>query len=146
MSLSLSLSHTYIHTRTVIPYLIRYTESPPRFFTAGLSLNQTKCAFGGTSGALLGCIVSNEGIAMDLRKIKAIIKAPTPKNTKALNRFLGQIRWHNWMLQYLADFATPLHASVHKTPFKWTEIEEDAYNALKIMLTQAPVVQPPVWT
>ena len=83
---------------------------------------------------------------MDLRKIKAIIEAPTPKNTKALSRFLGQIRWHNWMLQYLADFATPLHASVHKTPFKWTEIEEDAYNALKIMLTQAPVVQPPVWT
>ena len=31
-------------------------------------------------------------------------------------------------------------------PFQWTEIEEKAYMALKVMLTQAPVVQPPDWT
>ena len=98
------------------------------------------------SDTLLDHILSSEGVVVDPGKIKAIIKAATPKNPKALSRFLGKMRWHNRMLRYLADFATPLHASVHKTPFKWTEIEEDAYNALKIMLTQAPVVQPPVWT
>ena len=31
-------------------------------------------------------------------------------------------------------------------PFRWTETEEKAYDALKIMLSQAPVVQPPDWT
>ena len=34
---------------------------------------------------------------------------------------------------------------VYRTPFKWTATEEKAYEALKIMLTQAPVVQPPDW-
>ena len=113
---------------------------------ARLSLNPAKCAFGVTSGTLLGHIVSKDGIAVDPGKIEAIIKSPTPKNAKQLGWFLGQLRWHNRMLRHLADFATPLHATVQRTPFQWTETEEKAYGALKVMLSQAPVVQPPYWT
>ena len=58
---------------------------------ARLSLNPAKCAFGVTSGALLGHIVSKEGIAVDPNKISAIIQAKTPTIAKALCRFLGQI-------------------------------------------------------
>ena len=65
---------------------------------ARLSFNPAKCAFGVTSGALLGHIVSKEGIEVDLGKLDAIIKSPTPKNAKALGRFLGQLRWHNHVL------------------------------------------------
>ena len=114
--------------------------------TSRLSLNPAKCAFGVTSGALLGHIVSKEGIAVDPNKITAIIEAKTPTNAKALSHFLGQIRWHNRMLRHLADFATSLHSIVHRTPFTWTTVEDKAYEALKIMLTQAPVVEPPDWT
>ena len=56
-----------------------------------LSLNPTKCAFGVTSGTLLGHIVSEEGIAVDPDKVKAILEAPAPINAKAFSRFLGQI-------------------------------------------------------
>ena len=49
------------------------------------------------------------------------------------------------MLRYLADFATPLHVAVHRTPFTWTTVQDKVYEALKVMLTQAPVVQPPDW-
>ena len=42
-----------------------------------------------TSDALLGHIVSSEDIAVDTGKMDAIIKAPTPKNLKALGQFLG---------------------------------------------------------
>ena len=50
------------------------------------------------------------------------------------------------MLRYLADFTTPLHAVVHHVPFQWTQQEEKAYQALKVMLSEAPVVKPPNWT
>ena len=50
------------------------------------------------------------------------------------------------MLRYLADSATPLHAIVHTVPFRWTEREDMAYQSLKVMLSQALVVQPPDWT
>ena len=111
-----------------------------------LSLNPTKCIFGVTNGMLLGHIVSKDGIAVDPDKVKAILEAPAPTTGKALSRFLGQIRWHNQMLRYLADLSTPLHAVVHRTPFQWTELEDRAYHALKVMLSQAPVVQPAYWS
>ena len=51
-----------------------------------LSLKPTKCAFGVTSGTLLGHIVSQEGTAVDSDKVKARIEALTPKNAfKALS-------------------------------------------------------------
>ena len=50
-----------------------------------LSLNPAKCAFGVTSGALLGHIVSEEGIVVDLDKVKAILEAPTPTKAKDLS-------------------------------------------------------------
>ena len=108
--------------------------------TSRLSLNPTKCAYEVTRGTLLGHIMSKDGIAVDPSKIKAIIEAKTPSNAKALSRFLGQIYWHSCMLRSLADFATPLHATVHRTPYKWTATEDKAYEALKVMLTQAPIV------
>ena len=111
-----------------------------------LSLNPAKCVFGVSSGALLGHIVSKDGIAVDPDKVKAILEAPAPTTAKALSRFLGQIRWHSRMLRYLADLATPLHAAVHRTPFQWTDTEDTAYRALKVLLSQAPVVQPPDWS
>ena len=51
---------------------------------ARLSLNPAKCDLGMTSGALLGHIVNNKGIAIDPEKMEAVMKAPTPKNAKAL--------------------------------------------------------------
>ena len=108
-----------------------------------LSLNAVKCAFGVTSRTRLGHIVSKEGIVVDLGKIDAIIKSPTPKNVKALGQFLGHLCWYSRMLRHLADFATPLHAVVHRTPFWWTDTEDTTYKALKFMLSQALIVQLP---
>ena len=99
--------------------------------TACLSLNPAKCTFGVITRALLRHIVSKEGIEVDPNKIKAIIEVKTPTNAKALSRFLGQIRWNSRMLRYLADFTTPLHAIVHRTPFKWTaNTQDNAYTSI----------------
>ena len=57
-----------------------------------LNLNTPKCAFGVTSGTLFGHIVSQEGIVVDPNKVKVVLEAPPLTNTKALSRFLGQIR------------------------------------------------------
>ena len=99
-----------------------------------------------TSGNLLGHIVSQEGIAMDPDKVQAIINTPVRSTAKALSRFFGQIRWHSRMLRHLADFTTLLHAAVHRLPFQWSSIEDEAYKSLRLMLSHAPVVQPPVWS
>jgi hypothetical protein len=92
---------------------------------------------------LLGHLVSKDGIAMDLVKVEAILEALALHTAKALNQFLGQIRWHSRMIRHLADLATALHTAVHREPFMWTEEEEKALAALKLLLTRAQVVLPP---
>ena len=99
-----------------------------------------------TSSTLLGHIISKDRIAVDLDKVKAILEAPTPSTAKALSRFLGQILWHSRMLQYVADLATSLHAAIHRTLFQWMDMEDKAYRALKVLLSDAPMVQPLDWS
>ena len=70
--------------------------------------------------------------------------APPQTNAKALSQFLDQIRWHNRIIRYFANFATPLHA--HRTPFQWLTTTHDAYDYLKKMLSRVPIVQPRDWT
>ena len=104
-----------------------------------------KVCFRVTSGALLRHIMSKEGIVVDQDNVKLILQAPAITNAKALSRFLGQIQYHSRMLRYLADFATLLHLVVHRLSFQWTEQEEKAYQAVKVMLSQAPASYPPNW-
>jgi hypothetical protein len=49
------------------------------------------------------------------------------------------------MICHLADFVMPLHAVIHRELFTWTEEEEKAFVALKLLLSCAPLVQPPDW-
>ena len=83
---------------------------------------------------------------MDPEKVQAILTTTVATTAKTLSQILAQLRWHSYMLHYLADFATPLHAAVHTVPFRWTKCEDDAYRSLKVMLSHALVVQPPDWT
>ena len=49
-----------------------------------LQLNPKKCTFGVTSGKLLGFIVSQRGIEVDLDKIKAIVEMKPPRIEKEI--------------------------------------------------------------
>ena len=111
---------------------------------SSVELKSSKMRVLGDKRQLARHMVIQEGIAMDPDKVQAILNAPVPSTVKALSRFLGQIRWHSQMLRHLADFATPLHATVHRLPFQWSSIEDEAYQSLKLMLSHAPVVQPSV--
>ena len=79
-------------------------------------------------------------MAVDPDKVRAILEAPAPINANGLSRFLGKIRWYSRMIRYLADVAIPLYTTLHKTPFQWTTIEQNAYDCLKRMLTKVPMV------
>ena len=66
-----------------------------------LRLNPKKCTFGVTFGKLLGHMISERGIEVDLDKIKAILDIPVPGTEKEIRGFLG------W-LQYISRFIARL--------------------------------------
>ena len=64
-------------------------------------LNLQKYTFGVIVGKLLGFLVSDRVIEVDLSKIKAILDMPPPKSEKKIRGFLGQ-------LQYISQFIAKL--------------------------------------
>uniref|UniRef100_A0A2N9GTX3 Uncharacterized protein n=1 Tax=Fagus sylvatica TaxID=28930 RepID=A0A2N9GTX3_FAGSY len=74
-----------------------------------LRLNPNKCAFGVTSGKLLGFIVSGRGIEIDPAKVQAIRSMPAPKTEKEIRSFLGRI---NYIARFIAQLTGDLRASV----------------------------------
>jgi hypothetical protein len=71
-----------------------------------LRLNPNKCAFGVTSGKLLGFIVSGRGIEIDPAKVQAIRSMPAPKTEKEIRSFLGRINYVACFIAQLTVQAT----------------------------------------
>jgi len=59
-----------------------------RLWKFKLRINADKCTFGVQLGKLLGFIISQKGIKMDLDKVQAIIEMPTPSMEKEVIIYL----------------------------------------------------------
>ena len=73
-----------------MPALRKFFE---RIWFHKLWLNPKKCTFAVTSGKLLGFMVSQRGIEVDLEKIKAIVEMKLPRTEKEIRGFLGRIQY-----------------------------------------------------
>lgn len=82
-----------------------------------LRVKLEKCRFGKEEVQYLGHIISEQGVAIDPSKIEAMMSWPKPSTCKALRGFLG-----------LTD------------SFQWSPASEEAFQKLKIAMTQAPVL------
>ena len=63
-----------------------------------LRLNLNKCTFGVRSGKLLGFNVSQQGIEVDLNKVKAIQEMLAPRTEKEVHGFLERL---NYILSFI---------------------------------------------
>ena len=57
-----------------------------------LRLNRKKCAFGVTFGKLLGFIILEKGIEVDLEKAQAIMDMPPRKNISQIRSLQGRLQ------------------------------------------------------
>ncbi|KAF8750792.1 hypothetical protein RHS01_08847 [Rhizoctonia solani] len=100
-----------------------------------------ECTFHVTSVEYLGIIVLDKGFSLDKLKIQAVQEWPVPTKVKEVQSFLG---FANFLCQFVANFshmARPLHNLVKKdTPWKWDTKEQEAFQGLKIAITNALVL------
>ncbi|KAF8713103.1 hypothetical protein RHS03_00686, partial [Rhizoctonia solani] len=101
----------------------------------------SKCHFHVTTVDYLGIVISPAGFLMDQRKVEAVTSWPQPKTVKQVQAFLGFV---NYLRQFIPNFslvARPLHNLTKKeTPWSWGSLEEEAFQELKLLVTQAPVL------
>ena len=131
-----------------------------RLRTFGLKLNPKKCSFFCRSVSYLGHTVSETGIGCDPSKVDAVREWPRPQNMRDLKSFLGFSSFYRKFVRSFSKQASPLNdllkgytkagpdkrlktdtVAVRK-PFgaSWTMKCEDAFNALKASLIEAPVL------
>jgi len=80
-----------------------------------LKLNPAKCTFGVKSGKLLGFIVSQKGIEIDPKKVKAILEMPEPCTEKQVRGFLGMLNYIARFISQLTPTCEPIFKLLRKT-------------------------------
>lgn len=118
-----------------------------RLSTARLTINLKKCEFGKPNLTYLGHRVGVDGISPLQAKVRDIMEFPAPATRKGVRRFLGMIGFYRHFCCNFAQVATPLNDLIsEKRKFKWTEECQRAFEALKAILSAAPVLRAPDFT
>jgi hypothetical protein len=109
-----------------------------------IRLNPHKCVFCVESGRLLGFIVSRHGIRVDPIKVEAILNIPPPSSLRQLQSLQGKANFLRRFIPNYAEITRGFTRLLKKgSEFVWDKTANDAFEALKLSLTKAPLLFPP---
>jgi hypothetical protein len=107
---------------------------------AHLTLSPGKCHFAYQSLLLLGQKVSRLGLSTHKEKVDAILQLNEPRNVHELQQFLGMMVYFSAYVPFYSWIAHPLFQLLKKgIKWEWTELEQEAFEICKQVLTNAPV-------
>jgi len=106
----------------------------------------SKCFFGVQEVEYFGHIVSHEGVKVDPRKIKSIKEWKIPTSIKHMRGFLGLIGYYCKFVKNYGRIVAPLKILLKKDAFSWTPKEMKAFENVKEVMCQAPILAMPDFT
>jgi len=125
-------------------------ESHPHYFREVLLVlrknqlftNIDKCTF--CSVVFLCFIVNKDGVHVDPSKLKAIQEWPTLKNVGEVRSFHGLASFYKRFVPNFSSLASPLNELVKKdVTFHWGKKQENAFQRIKFLLINAPILALP---
>ena len=114
---------------------------------AGLKLKPSKCEFFKDRISYLGHIVSKNGVETDPKKVKVIQDWPILETVYDVRSFLGFMNYYRKFLFRYSRIVKPLNKLISgenskkkKGPVKWEEKHQEAFEKLKQLCTEAPIL------
>ena len=130
-------------------HLVHLREMLERLRRAGLTIKPKKCRFGMEETEYLGHIVGNGMVKPCSEKAEAVKRFPIPETKKQVRSFLGLAGYYRKFIKNFSELATPLTNLTKKREpqvVKWTEECDRAFQRLKEILCQKPVLKAPDFT
>ncbi|GJR94332.1 hypothetical protein Tco_0266506 [Tanacetum coccineum] len=94
----------------------------------------------------LGHKILSLWIEVDKSKVDVIAKLPHPTTVKGIRSFLGHAGFYRRFIQDFSKIARPMtHLLEKETPFIFSKECIEAFETLKMKLTQAPILQIPAF-
>ena len=112
-----------------------------RCLETGIKLNKDKLDIGLKEVTFMGHRITKEGLRVDLAKVSAISEMQPPTNINEYRRFKGMANYLAWFMPHLTDTMQPLHNLLkNDVPYVWSKTQQTSFNAVKVVLVEAPVL------
>ena len=138
------LDDIIIFSKTEEEHLQHLEEIFIRLCKFGLKMKREKCSFFKKHIQYLGHLVSENGFEPLPEKLESIRKMPAPRTAKEVKQFLGLIGYYRKFVPRFADISRPLtKLTCHNIVFEWTEQCSKAFNHLRELLMEYPILRYP---
>ena len=133
-----------VYSKTQEDHLKHLNQVFKAFEKSGILLNADKCSFGVQQLNYLGFTISNSGWQILPKRRKEIQEFLQPRNQKEVKRFIGIVSFLTPCCEKLQFLLDPLHKiSGSKSKFKWTEVEEKAFQDIKRVILNSVMMAYP---
>jgi hypothetical protein len=104
----------------------------------------SKCKFWIYEVLFLGHMISPEGITVDPNKVQDVLNWKAPTSVTQVQSFLGLAGYYQRFILIFSKIVKPITELLKKgTKYVWSEDCDDAFHALKKLLTTSPVLPQP---
>ena len=87
--------------------------------------------------------MSAQGVSADPEKVRAISSWPRPSTIHDVRSFIGLATFYRRFVQSFSSVTAPITDCLKHELLQWTEAAEQAFDRLKALMTQAPVLRLP---
>ena len=144
--ISVYFDNIYVISKTFDEHVQQLELVLKRLHLHGLTAKPSKCNFGFNEINYLGLKIKDNEISPLSNKVDSILTIEQPNSKKTLRSFIGMISFYRKFLGNMAENLAPLTDLLKKDvkePLKFNNDAISAFNRLKAMLAQPPILKIP---
>ena len=133
-----------IYSKSAEDHLSHIKQVLEAFRKSGILLNADKCQFAVKTLQYLGFKISDQGWQILPKRKDEILNFKKPRDQKEVKRFIGVVGFLTHCSENLQFLLDPLHKiSGTKSKFKWTEVEQTAFDKIKKLIENSVLMAYP---